>query len=162
MGDLLVVFIAHGGGPMTVPTPMGWTEVENGSNPGQDPKLDVFYRQYDGSANYLFLKNSGDGSAILAAFRGAQFGVKDVPENDISVDITTNDVSTILFVSLTNTGGDIPAKPTDFTELALGNSNGRSIRVSHSAPKAAGMYTFAADISSGEDTPNGTFAMSLH
>lgn len=162
MGDILVLFVAHGGDLNSVSAPTGWTELENGASPSQDPKLDVFYRSHDGSASYTFPKDASDGSAILAAFRGVTYGIKGTADNDTSVNLAFGKTSTVLFVSMTNFGADSPARPSGFKNLALGNMNGRSIRVSYSDPTPGGMYTFTAVPNAGDDIPTGTFGMTLH
>jgi hypothetical protein len=160
--DLLMFFIAHGGGTDTSLAPTGWTVLENGSGPGNDPRLDVYYQIYSSTTTFDFALANSDGSAILAAFRGMNYGAKGTLQNSWSDSITTLQTSTLLFVALQNGGGEIPALPPGFTSIGLGNGNTRSMRVGYVLDQPASSYMLTAVAAAGEILPSGTLAIALY
>jgi len=160
--DLLLMFVAHGGGTLTVVPPSGWTTIEDGSNPGSDPKTDIYYKIYDVATSLNFSMVNSDGSAILAAFRGVSYGGKGTLNNSSTDTITTSQMSTLIFVSLQNGSGETPAIPPGFTSAGLGNGNMRSIRVAYSTNQPAGMYTLTPVVLAGELLPSASLGIALY
>lgn len=160
--DLLFMFVAHGGGSASVAPPSGWTTIEDGSNPGSDPKTDIYYTIYDMTTSLNFTMFNSDGSAILAAFRGVTYGGKGTLNNSASDTISTIQTSTLVFVSLKNGGNEVPAIPPGFTSAAIGNGNSRSIRVGYASNQAAGMYTLSPVVMMGEILPSASLGIALY
>lgn len=162
-GDLLLLLVAHGGGSSSIPgPPPGWTEIEDGSKPGGDPKLDAFYTTYTSGSSVAVMLSSTNGSAILAAFRGFTYGAKGTLELSASDTITTAQNAALLFISMTNNGGQVPGMPTGFTSLAVGNGNSRSVRLSYSKNNPQGTYKLDAVAPAGESMPKSTLALALY
>jgi hypothetical protein len=162
INDLLVMFIAHGGGGTTAGPSMGWTTLENGSNPNNDPRLDIYYQIYSATTSFAFSFEGSDGSAILAAFRGVNFGTIGTLQNSWSDMITTSQASTLVFASLQNGGGEIPALPPGFTSIGIGNGNMRSLQVGYLTAQPADAYVLTAVAGAGEILPSGSVALALY
>lgn len=160
--DLLVMFVAHGGVSMTAIPPQGWTTLENGSNPNNDPRLDIYYQVYNATTSFAFSFGGSNGSAILAAFRGVTYGTMGTLQNSWSDMITTSQMSTLVFASLQNGGGEIPALPSGFTSIGVGNGKGRSLRVGYLTAQPANAYTLTAVAGPGEILPSGSVALALY
>lgn len=161
-GDLLMMFVAHGGGSATITPPMGWTTIEDGSNPNNDPRADICYKIYDVTTSLNFFMFNSDGSAILAAFRGVGYGTKGTLNNASTDTIVTAQTSTLLFLSLQNGGNEVPAIPPGFTSIGIGNGNTRSLRVAYATDQPASMYTLAPVLMAGEILPSGSLGIALY
>lgn len=162
-GDLMLLLVAHGGGSGSIPgPPAGWTEIENGGNPSGDPKLDAFVTTYTSGSTVSVLLSSTNGSAILAAFRGFVYGTKGTLSLSPSDTITTMQNAALLFISMTNAGGQVPAMPPGFSPLALGNGNTRSLRLSYALNNPPNTYFLDATVQAGEVVPKSTLAIALY
>lgn len=160
--DLLLMFVAHGGNLLTIVPPNDWTTLEDGTLPNNDPRADVYYTKYNNQTGLTFSMGGSDGSAILAAFRGLDYGTKGTLQNSSNDTVTTAQTSTLLFMSLQNGDNEIPALPAGFTSIGLGNGNTRSIRVGYLANQPANIYLLTPVAAMGEIMPSGALGLALY
>jgi hypothetical protein len=136
-GDLLLLIISHGGGTATFTAPSGWSTLTDGTNPGGDPKIEVFYRSHNGSDTSVTVIGSGtNGDASLHTFRYQTLTTitnSQGPTNGAVSNLTiANNNSYAIHVTALN-NSVVPTLSTGFTSLtATGSSRGLRVAVSNS------------------------------
>lgn len=130
-GNLLMLFVSHGGGSSTVTTPTGWTEMTTGGE-ASDPLIDSFYRIHDGSSTVTVPIIGSNGAVVLVGFKYQKItsitNIQGPTNGSVASLTTTQNNSWGIHVTQLNDVGT-PALSTGFTQIAL-ETGGRAIRVS--------------------------------